>query len=136
MWIPFASALRAASLRAMIFPTRTFIRTMLAAALLAGAPGCASFKKMHLLPHRKSKPAPVQAAVPGRVGTITLVNNDEHFVLIDTGMAAAPATGTALKCFTGEAVSGVVAVGNVNRRPFVVADIVQGAPKKGDAVFQ
>ena len=120
----------------MILPMRIFVRTMLAAALLVGSQGCASFKKMRLLPERKTKPARAQTAVPSRVGTITLVNNDEHFVLIDTGMAATPAIGTALKSFTGETVSGVVAVGNVNRRPFVVADIVQGTPKKGDGVFQ
>ena len=80
--------------------------------------------------------APVQTEAPRRIGTITLVNDEEHFVLIDTDMAAPPSAGTALKSFTGESASGVVAVGNVNRRPFVVADIVQGAPKKGDLVFQ
>ena len=71
-----------------------------------------------------------------RVGTITLVNEDAHFVLIDVGMAAAPTLGTALKSFSGGSASGVVTVGDVSRRPFVVADIVQGAPLKGDVVFQ
>ena len=99
-------------------------------------PGCATFKKMNVLPRRKPKPVVARAVVPVRVGTITLVNEEQRFVLIDTGMAAAPAVGTALKSFTGESASGVLAVGNVNRRPFVVADIVQGAPLKGDAVFQ
>ena len=102
---------------------------MLLAACIAAMPGCSTFK-------RKPKPVVVRAVAPVRVGTITLVNEGAHFVLIDTGMAAAPAVGTALKSFTGESVSGVLAVGNVNRRPFVVADIVQGAPMKGDAVFQ
>ena len=120
----------------MFFRPRIFIRTMLVAALIASAPGCASFKKVHLLPRRKSKVAAAQAEAPRRIGTITLVNENDRFVLIDTGMAAAPALGTALKSFTGETASGVVAVGNVNRRPFVVADIVQGAPKKGDTVYQ
>ena len=120
----------------MAFPPRIFIRTLLVVALTATAPGCAALKKVHLLPRRKSKIAAAQAEAPRRIGAITLVNEDERFVLIDTGMAAAPAVGTALKSFTGETASGVVAVGNVNRRPFVVADIVQGAPKKGDAVFQ
>ena len=102
---------------------------MLLAACIAAMPGCSTFK-------RKPKPVVVRAVAPVRVGTITLVNEDVHFVLIDTGMAAAPTVGTALKSFTGENASGVLAVGNVNRRPFVVADIVQGAPMKGDAVFQ
>ena len=120
----------------MFFPPRISIRTLLIAALIAAVPGCATFKKVHLLPRRKSKVAAAQAVAPRRIGTITLVNEDDHFVLIDTGMAAAPTVGTALKSFTGETASGVVAVGNVNRRPFVVADIVQGVPKKGDTVFQ
>ncbi len=73
---------------------------------------------------------------PQRVGTVTLVNEQEHFVLIDTGIAGVPAPGTALKCLTDDAESGVVTVGKVTRRPFVVADIVRGEPKKGDGVFQ
>ena len=85
--------------------------------------------------HRQTKPAALNAG-PQRVGTITLVNEAARFVLIDTGMGAVPAIGTALKSFSGDAPSGVVAVGDVTRRPFVVADIVQGAPKKGDGVFQ
>ncbi len=120
----------------MAFPPRLFLRTLLVVALIATAPGCATFQKVHLLPRRKAKGAVAQVEAPRRVGTITLVNEDERFVLIDTGMATTPAAGAALKSFTGETASGVVAVGNVNRRPFVVADIVQGAPKKGDAVFQ
>ena len=120
----------------MVFPLRIFIHTLMVLVLIASAPGCASFQKVHLLPRRKSKVAAVQAEAPRRIGTITLVNENDRFVLIDTGMSGAPALGTALKSFTGETASGVVAVGNVNRRPFVVADIVQGSPKKGDGVFQ
>jgi hypothetical protein len=65
-----------------------------------------------------------------------LVNEADQFVLIDTATAPAPEAGTALKTFTGEVESGVVTVGSVSRRPFVVADIVSGAPRKGDAVFE
>ena len=120
---------RAATLRAMSFPRRVFLGAMLLAAGVAATPGCSTFK-------RKPKPALARAVVPVRVGTIMLVNEEQRFVLIDTGMVAAPTVGTALKSFTGENASGVLAVGNVTRRPFIVADIVQGAPLKGDAVFQ
>ena len=96
---------------------------------MVAMPCCTTFE-------RKPKPVVARAGVPVRVGTITAVNEDAHFVLIDTGLAAVPAVGTALKSFTGESASGVLAVGNVIRRPFVVADIVQGTPVKGDAVFQ
>ena len=120
----------------MNFSPRGFTRAMPGVALLFVLSSCGIFRKVHLLPHRKAKAAVATSSAPQRVGTIALVNEAEHFVLIDTGMAGVPPAGIALKCFTGEVSSGVVTVGNVNRRPFAVADIVQGAPKKGDGVFQ
>jgi hypothetical protein len=112
------------------------IRLLLAAGLWTGA-GCATMKKLHFLPQQTSKPEEkAPAPTPRRVGTVTLVNEADHFVLIDTATAPAPETGTALKTFTGDVESGVVTVGSVARRPFVVADIVSGAPRKGDAVFE
>lgn len=81
---------------------------------------------------------PPQAAVvrPQFVGTITLVNEAAHFVLIDVGNSSVPPAGTALKATSGEIETGVVIVGDVRKRPFAVADIVRGAPKKGDRLFQ
>jgi hypothetical protein len=99
--------------------------------------GCAAFKKLHLPAHRPAQPAATPAPVkPQVVGTITLVNEDAHFVLIDVGASGVPRSGTALKAMSGGAETGVVTVGEVRRRPFVVADIVRGAPRKGDRVFQ
>ena len=116
---------------------RVFLRLLLAASLLGGMNGCATLKKIHLFPKRKARPVPQQEApAPRQVGTVVLVNENAHFVLIDTAMAPPPATGTALKTFTGETESGVLAVGQVRRRPFVVADIVKGEPKKGDRVLE
>ena len=120
----------------MAFPPRRFIRAVLFAAMIFAGSGCATLKKMKVLPRRETKRATAVHPVPQRIGTIALVNPSEKFVLIDTGLAPVPSVGTALKSFTGETESGVVTVGNVNRRPFVVADIVQGTPVKGDAVFQ
>ena len=97
---------------------------------LAGG-GCASLKEPQHKPKDEEKPP-----APRRVGMVTLVNEADQFVLIDTATASAPAAGTALKTFTGEVESGVVTVGSVSRRPFVIADIVSGAPRKGDAVFE
>ena len=120
----------------MRFSLRSFTHAMCLAALLCLMPGCAIFKKRSEKPHRTRKAVAAVSTAPQRVGTITLVNEAEHFVLIDTGLLGVPAIGTALKSFTGETESGIVAVGNVNRRPFVVADVVKGAPKKGDVVFR
>jgi len=112
------------------------IRLLLGAGLFAAA-SCATMKKLHLLPQHTSKAeSKAPAPMPRRVGTVTLVNDADQFVLIDTAMAPAPAAGTALKTFTGEVESGVVTVGSVSRRPLVVADIVSGTPRKGDAVFE
>lgn len=67
-------------------------------------------------------------------GIITLVNEDNHFVLIDGGYSSAPADGLKLKSFTDDAESGTLAVSPQHRRPFVIADITSGTPKKGDRV--
>ena len=79
---------------------------------------------------------PQQAAVPRLVGTIALVDAGAGFVLIDNGSQIAPPTGAALKSFSGETETAVLAVGTVRRRPFVIADIVKGEPRKGDLVYQ
>jgi hypothetical protein len=129
----FDYASRSARLAGMFSrPRFPMICLLLSACFLSGA-GCATLKKV--LPKRKPK-AETKAPAPRPVGIITLVNETDRFVLIDTETAPAPVAGTALKTFTGNVESGVVTVGAVSRRPFVVADIVRGAPQKGDIVFE
>ncbi len=106
---------------------------------------CATLKKLKL-PGSKSrgekaekaeKNAPATPAPrPLFVGTITLVNEESRFVLIDVGDSVVPSQGIALKSISNGVETGVVAVGEVKRRPFAIADIVSGSPKKGDAVYQ
>jgi len=62
---------------------------------------------------------------PRRVGRVALVNAELGFVLVDVGSLYAPQAGTALKSFHGT---------EERQRPFIVADIVKGAPKVGDDV--
>jgi hypothetical protein len=83
--------------------------------------------------HRQKK---VSAPLHRQVGVIALVNDAERFVLIDTGMTIAPQPGRALKTFTNGLESGVLTVSPERKAPFVTADIVQGAPQKGDTVFE
>ena len=107
---------------------------ILAVGLFCG--GCATLKKLRF-PWPREKRAPETPVVrPHYVGTITLVNEDARFVLIDAGNASVPPAGTALKTMSGETETGVVMVGEVRKRPFAVADIIRGSPKKGDRVFQ
>ena len=101
------------------------------ALLLAGPlSGCA------LLPPRAKKNARPPVAKPQLVGTIRLVNDDGHFVLIDSGASPGPLPGAVLHCRTADAESGELKAGDVRRRPFAIADVVKGTPHVGDQVFQ
>src|SRR5678810_1063693 len=60
---------------------------------------------------RKAQEAAQEESAPHLVGTITLVNETERFVLIDNGSQPPPPTGVALKSFTGGSESGVLSVG-------------------------
>ena len=62
------------------------------------------------------------------------MNAELGFVLVDVGSLYAPQAGTALKSFHGTEETGVLAVSPEKQRPFIVADIVKGAPKVGDDV--
>lgn len=76
----------------------------------------------------------VAVQTPRHIGEIKLVNDASKFVLIDHGQMPAPAEGVLLKARSGGADSAELRVTQVQRRPFVVADILSGEPKRGDAV--
>ena len=101
-----------------------------AALLAAQISGCTLLRPRP----RKATRAPV--AKPLFVGTITLVNEDGHFVLIDSGMSPGPMPGAVLKSGTPAGESGELKAGEVRRRPFAIADVVKGTPQVGDRVFQ
>ena len=104
--------------------------------LAASNSGCAL--AANLFKSRKPKdPTPVERAkVPERVGQIVLLNEEARFVLVDLDAAALPEAGTALKVVRDGVEVGILALGDVRRRPFIVADIVKGEPQKGDLVFR
>ena len=105
-----------------------FVRCAFALLIAAQFSGCGLRR-----PRAKKVAAPAQ---PLLVGTITLVNEDRHFVLIDSGMGPGPMSGVVLKCRSASGETGEVKVGEVRRRPFAIADVVKGAPHVGDQVFQ
>jgi hypothetical protein len=74
--------------------------------------------------------------LPKLVGIVTLVNSDDRFVLVEENQGIPLHPGTALKTFRAGVESGVIAVGQESRRPFITADIVSGDPQRGDQVFQ
>jgi hypothetical protein len=86
---------------------------------------------------RDTGTAPTDAApAPQRVGTVAVVNDDLHFVLVDVGSLYFPTAGTALKCFSSGTETGILAVNPEKERPFIVADIIRGTPRVGDVVEQ
>jgi hypothetical protein len=91
-----------------------------------------------ILPHKKKQQAvqAEQGTEPRRVGSVALVNEKLRFVLVDTGTLYQPAHETALKTFTNGLQTGVLSVSKERKPPFVAADIVQGAPGRGDDVFE
>ena len=72
---------------------------------------------------------------PRFIGTVSLVNEEAHFALIDA--VETPAPGTALKSVSPDgAETGTLAAGPEQKRPFFTADIVKGAPHRGDHILQ
>ncbi|MEQ1861497.1 MAG: hypothetical protein ABMA13_16365 [Chthoniobacteraceae bacterium] len=110
------------------------VRLLLILALVA-LPGCTTLKRLWPFKNRTPRAERVHPA-PERVGVIVLVNEDSRFVLIDTTTGVIPASGTALKALRHEAEIAVLHAGEVQRRPFVVADIISGDPSRGDLVFR
>lgn len=99
--------------------------------------GCAGKEKL-----TGETPAPAPPPLPREVGAVATVNVDLGFVLIDARNFPVPTAGLALKSFPPGvrpdegSETAVLAVGAERRGPFVVADVVKGAPSKGDRVFR
>ena len=70
------------------------------------------------------------------VGTVTLVNEEGKFVLVDNGALPVPPVGGVLKCYPTAASepSAELVATDVRKRPFTIADIREGSPRKGDRV--
>jgi len=88
--------------------------------------------------HTASKPAQQQAPAATLIGTIESVNDDYHFVLIASSTYMVPRAGTSLKAMTPDGFeTGALTVSPERTgQPFIIANIVSGAPQKGDQVFQ
>ena len=98
--------------------------------LAAGAllhPGCARWRRPRSLP-AATAPRPVP------MGAVALVNVEEGFVLIDNGSLPPPEQGAVLRTYSGAVVSAELLATDVRRRPFIIADIKRGQPRKGDRV--
>lgn len=78
--------------------------------------------------------SPSAEAWQPRLGKVLVVKDKLEFVLIDIGTAPAPAAGTILLAYTEANPSAELAVSSFQKRPYLIADIVSGVPRAGDAV--
>ncbi len=93
--------------------------------LLLFATGCSTTRK-----------APSEPSKPQLIGTVMMVNPVQKFALINLESGYSPNAGKALKCFSGDIESGILSVSPEKKRSFIIADIVSGAPVKGDKVYE
>lgn len=98
------------------------IPALLAFLTLAVVSGCAS---------RKQAPKPQAPIV---IGKVSLVNAELEFILVDTYFT--PPAGTPLRTLsaTGDETA-LLTVSREKRRPFIIANINDGAPQVGDRVI-
>ncbi|MDQ3623101.1 MAG: hypothetical protein M3463_11505 [Verrucomicrobiota bacterium] len=113
-------------------------RWMLCASLVMAYTGCTLWGKNDRDTPRAQAARAAQrskAPAPRRVGIVTLVNEQQRFVLIDAGTGAS-ATGKEWKVYRQATEVGAVNVSAIGRRPFVIADILRGEPRAGDQVYE
>lgn len=112
---------------------RPFVRLTLTAAVgLSLFPGCALVPRF--LRKKPAKPDPSKTFQ--LVGSISLVNTEDNFVLIDSGTQASPNVDLPAEARAEDGSKTQLHVTAVRRRPFAIADIVSGNPHVGDQVFQ
>jgi hypothetical protein len=72
---------------------------------------------------------------PKLAGRIAMVSSDAKFVLIESDAWSIPPEGTALKCLRYGAETAVLTISKERRGNYIAADIVKGAPQRGDEVY-
>jgi len=69
------------------------------------------------------------------VGTVALVSPEERFVLIDVTSLIAASPGTDVITIADSRETSQMKISRERRNPFVIADLISGAPKVGERVF-
>ena len=101
---------------------------------MALLPGCSLIPVPGFL---RKKPVNAARAKPVQmIGTIALVNAEANFVLVDSGSLPSPLLGSPLESRAADGTVAHLKITEVRKRPFVIADIVDGTPARGDRVFQ
>jgi len=99
-----------------------FLRIFLLLSALLFIAGCAGKKK------------PPKPSAPVVIGKVSLVNRELEFLLIDTYYT--PPAGTPLRAVNASGDdTALLTVSQEKRRPFIIANIDDGAPQVGDRVI-
>jgi hypothetical protein len=117
---------------------RSFFQHLLVGTLVVTLlPGCTFWHKFRQKEHavEQVKAAPKPKLVQS-IGTIVLVNTEGGFVLIDNGTRPSPTMGTTAQSRSADGSAADLRITEIRKRPFAIADIIRGVPKKGDEVFQ
>jgi hypothetical protein len=129
-----------AAIRAVPFPHlhhSSRIAACAALALFGLLPGCSLITfPLRVIPHPWKKPPKATLKTDQLMGTITMVNEESSFVLVDSGTLPSPVVGTFLKARNPDGTVAQLRVTEVRKPPFYVADIVKGMPAKGQSVYQ
>jgi hypothetical protein len=84
---------------------------------------------------QSAKPAHASAPAPIVVGEIAVVDEEEHFVLIDLESSlSVPEPGALLRATNASGGTAHLRAAAEQKRPFVAADILDGHPAVGDQV--
>lgn len=135
-WLP--SPANCATLAVMNFPLARFLLSVVLFCMLEAC----TWMKGKQVPKATAIRFPKESTADGtkgkrkQIGTVLLVNADAGFVLIDAHGWALPEAGMALKCLRDGVDSSILTVSGERQGSHVIADIVTGAPRKGDQVFQ
>lgn len=97
----------------------------------------ASLSPFHWVARLRQKPAkPPQAQAPQLIGTVKMVNKEDHFVLIDAISYGATQAGDAMVCIVNQRESAHLRASALRNPPFLIADIASGSPSPGDKVYK
>ncbi len=81
--------------------------------------------------------AKASAPEPSVVGEVAVVDEEQHFVLVDLeSNLYVPAPGTALRAMNAKGEIAHLKTSPEQKRPFVAADIIDGDPAVGDQVVR
>jgi hypothetical protein len=116
-------------------PSR-FLLGLLLIGFLGFSPGCTLFKKPPKAKKVTTQEDKRRKGPPVYVGTVKLVNEEQHFILIDSAGQPSPTTDAVLKTRSGDVETAELKAVDIRRRPFAIADIVSGTPRVGDRVYQ